>query len=251
MGISSLLRGIMFKGKTILVVDDEPDLREILKDEFEFTGAKVLEAPNGKVAIEMVKTNDIDCVVSDIRMPGGDGIYMLRAIKQYNFRKPAVILTTGFADIHPSEAFEIGVEGFITKPFDLDAVREVVEGYVVKGPQRWLSNQVKGHAKRLNVKIESLETALERKMLEIGRGGIFLNFDSSGFYVNDLLEVRFIAANSVAIEFFGIVRWVRDEAEGVHRPGAGIEFIKMDQSNFDVVNKLIEKKNPVAFIPMG
>ena len=58
------------KDLTILVVDDEPDLGELVAFEFELVGANVLSASNGKGALELVQNNSIDVVVSDIRMPG-------------------------------------------------------------------------------------------------------------------------------------------------------------------------------------
>lgn len=241
----------MFKGKTILVVDDEPDLREILKDEFEYSGALVLEASNGKSALEIVQKNEVDCIVSDIRMPGGDGIFLLKAVKSLNPKKPSMILTTGFADIHPSEAYNLGVEGFITKPFDLDAVRDVVAGQILKGDKRWIEAEVNGTPKKLTVKIESLVSAIERGVMQVGRGGLFLTFDSSGFYSNDLLDITFSVSSGPSLQMTGLVRWVQDADEEHAKAGAGIEFLKLTEDNFQILQNLISTQNPVPFIPQG
>ncbi len=120
----------MFAGKKILVVDDEPDLREILRDEFELGGAQVTEAVNGVDALKKVEATDFDLVISDIRMPGGDGFTFAKAVKQRNPRRPAVVLITGFADVTAEEAAAVGIEGFFQKPFSLEAFRTDVTKFL-------------------------------------------------------------------------------------------------------------------------
>ena len=63
----------MFEGKTILVVDDEPDLREITSFELEYNGASVITAAGGYEALDIIKKNKINLVISDVRMPDGSG----------------------------------------------------------------------------------------------------------------------------------------------------------------------------------
>ena len=68
----------VLKGKRLLIVDDEPDLREMLEFEFEMSGASVETAMNGRDALEKFKHQAFDLIISDIRMPGGDGVELIK-----------------------------------------------------------------------------------------------------------------------------------------------------------------------------
>lgn len=103
--------------KKILIVDDEEILREMLRDFFEMSGFAVTEASSGKQAFELVQSTQFDCVVSDVRMPGGDGIELARNIHLLSQPKPKVILVTGYSDITEDESKEFGVLFIVYKPF--------------------------------------------------------------------------------------------------------------------------------------
>src|SRR5262245_62156289 len=82
----------------VLVVDDEPDLREMVSFEFELKGHQVHSAENGSAAFDVFQKNPIDIVITDVRMPGGDGPELLDKVKSKNPAVP-VIFITGFSDI--------------------------------------------------------------------------------------------------------------------------------------------------------
>jgi CheY-like chemotaxis protein len=111
-----------FEGKTVLIVDDEQEIRELLKEEFEYYGAIVLEAGNGKIAAQILEDHSSDFVVTDIRMPGGDGIELLRKIKARNRDLPVLVMSA-FSDISRNEAVELGADAFFSKPFNLEKLR--------------------------------------------------------------------------------------------------------------------------------
>ena len=114
-------------GKTVLVVDDEPMLREIISDELKEVGAEIIEAGNGREAIAMIGERQIDCVVTDVHMPGGDGVELLEKIRLKDPRFPSVILITGHSDFSLETAHEKGANAVVGKPFDCqDLVRTVV-----------------------------------------------------------------------------------------------------------------------------
>lgn len=122
----------MFKGKLILIVDDEVELRSILREELEFHGADVIEAHGGYQALQQIQTNPVDVVVSDIRMPEGDGITLLQSIRKLNPKKPSVYLVTGFSDLKKEEAFSLGAQGILVKPFNLEEVSQMIGASFVK-----------------------------------------------------------------------------------------------------------------------
>jgi CheY-like chemotaxis protein len=112
----------LFLGKSILVVDDEIDLREIIASEFQYLGADVFVAGSILVAQDILKDQKIDLVISDIRMPGGSGVELLDFVKKNPNSKTAMILISGFADFSIQEALIKGVDGYISKPFQLDDI---------------------------------------------------------------------------------------------------------------------------------
>ncbi|MFT6071091.1 MAG: DNA-binding NtrC family response regulator [Bacteriovoracaceae bacterium] len=113
-------------GKTILIVDDEAGIRELFKEELMDNGAKVLEAESGNKAFEVFKQGGVDAVISDIRMPDGDGVELVKNIKETNSDIP-IYLITGFADYTGNELKVLGIEAIIFKPFDISEVIQMVE----------------------------------------------------------------------------------------------------------------------------
>ena len=112
-------------GVKILVVDDEPDLRDVISSRFELEGCEVTLAENGQSAIDAMKAKRFDAVVTDVRMPGGNGIELLDAIKD-NGDQAAVILISGFTDLEPQDALDRGAKALLIKPFDLDDIINAV-----------------------------------------------------------------------------------------------------------------------------
>ncbi len=121
----------MNEQKIILCVDDEADILELFKDEFIDLGFKVLEANNGVDAFEIFKNNQVDCIVSDIRMPGGDGVSFVKNVKESGAEIP-IFLVTGFSDYTAEDLAGIGVNAVIFKPFDLEEVVEMISSTVTK-----------------------------------------------------------------------------------------------------------------------
>lgn len=115
------------KGKKVLVVDDEADLREIICEDLEVCGAEILQAANGREAYEIYNQHKPDAVVSDVRMPGGDGIEFLKRMRARDESVfPLIVLITGFADLTPEAAVELGVQGMLPKPFNLKQLRDLL-----------------------------------------------------------------------------------------------------------------------------
>lgn len=114
----------------ILIVDDDLDMREILSFDFESEGFQVLQAESGNRAIEILNTRAVDVVVTDVRMPDGDGV---RLLERVNERYPdlPVIFLTGFAEIPIEDACARGAYRVLIKPFDRDelyrAVRQALQ----------------------------------------------------------------------------------------------------------------------------
>ena len=113
--------------KTILLVDDEADLREVLDISLSHTGYNVLTAENGTQALNILNDNDIPVVITDIKMPGIDGIELLRKIKSKN-PEAEVIMLTGHGDLELAiKSLKNEATDFITKPINDDALEMALE----------------------------------------------------------------------------------------------------------------------------
>lgn len=111
---------------SILIVDDEVDICDMMKFTFESKGFQTFIAHDAEEAFNVVKNNSVDVVISDVRMPKGGGMKLLTDIKSYNSAKPKVFLITGYSDGSTDEAIEAGAEDVLAKPIKLkDLVEEV------------------------------------------------------------------------------------------------------------------------------
>ncbi len=111
----------------ILVVDDEEALRTVLSTELSSEGYEVSTAADGSEAIDLVKGNNFDLVLLDIKMPNVDGFEVLKYVKE---NKPdiKVIMLTGFADLKNAiESKRLGAEDFVSKPYDLVDLLTTIE----------------------------------------------------------------------------------------------------------------------------
>ena len=104
----------------ILVVDDEQDVNNFLVTLLETEGFSTDSALSGREAIEKVKNNDYDLILLDIMMDDIDGIEVGRIIR-YELKKkiPICMITASLDFTNALKAFDIGVEGYIVKPFDI------------------------------------------------------------------------------------------------------------------------------------
>jgi len=111
----------------ILVVDDEEKMQHLLSIMLIRQGYSVDRAGDGAKALEMIKANPYDMVISDIRMPNMDGMELLNAIKELNIPCPVVFITA-FATVDSAvDAMRQGVADYITKPFEEERILLTVE----------------------------------------------------------------------------------------------------------------------------
>ena len=100
----------------ILVVDDEVNIRRVVREYAEFEGYEVAEAENGMEAVEMVKSEDFDLIVMDIMMPKLDGFSTCKEIKTYK-TIPVIMLSARGEEYDKLFGFELGIDDYVVKPF--------------------------------------------------------------------------------------------------------------------------------------
>ena len=111
----------------LLIVDDEQSYRQLLSLVFEGDNHTIRTASNGREALEVLETFAADIIISDVKMPDMNGIELLRAARE-QFPDIGVVLMTAFASVETArEAFKLGADDFITKPFDVDELKAIVK----------------------------------------------------------------------------------------------------------------------------
>jgi two-component system response regulator PilR (NtrC family) len=139
----------MPQSETILVIDDEPIMQEILADFLREEGFEVDIASSGEEGIDLARENAYDCAVVDLMMPGIDGIETMQALKGRDPDLP-VIMITAFASVESAvEAMKRGAHEYITKPFKNDEVLVVLQNAI---RQRRLEEEVRTLRKTLKDK---------------------------------------------------------------------------------------------------
>lgn len=111
----------------ILIAEDEDDLRELLVCAFESRGSQVFSAKDGLEALEVVSSNTVDVILSDVRMPRCDGIRLMREVRKNPDQHPVFYLVTGYADISAQEVLDGGADQLIQKPFSLESLFSMLE----------------------------------------------------------------------------------------------------------------------------
>ena len=113
--------------KNILIVDDEKGVREFVSAVLKQEGYHTVTAQTGKEAVEKLKEGYFDVAFVDIMMPDITGVQVLQSIKK-NSSETVVVMMTGFASVETAiESLKSGAFDYITKPFELDYLRETVK----------------------------------------------------------------------------------------------------------------------------
>lgn len=239
----------LLRHKTILVVDDENDLRDIVASEFDFMGAKVFQAENISVAQKLFQEHNIDLIVSDIRMPGGTGIDLLENLKKRDVENPPVILITGFADITVEDAFDKGAEALMSKPFKLDDLIQQAIRFTSPKAERFREKPMAAGQILFSSEM-TFDEVIEKKSLRFGRGGVSGLFDLKGKRVDVGQEYDFTFSFSDK-KFTGSVvcRWSKFmDGAADNMTALGLEFKSMDQACLAELSK-VWQGDIRAFIP--
>ncbi|MBI1386910.1 MAG: response regulator [bacterium] len=111
---------------TILVAEDEAKMRKILALSLMEEGHEILEAKDAEEAAHVIRTTSISLVISDLRMPGGGGMSVLKAVQEVNHYIPVIILTAYGTIENAVEALKNGAADYLLKPCDLDEIKLAV-----------------------------------------------------------------------------------------------------------------------------
>ena len=106
----------------ILVVDDEASIRDLLAKTLALAEYDVDVSPDGRTALERMRMYPYDLLIADLKMPGMDGLTVIREAKRYKADLPVIIITGFSTESSAIEAVNLGVAGYLTKPFRVPQV---------------------------------------------------------------------------------------------------------------------------------
>ena len=116
----------------ILVVDDEKSLRDIFSMYLELDGYNVFTAQSGNQALDVLSHNQIHFVITDVKMPDGDGVMLLKEIRKTDDNLPVIILISGFSTIKKEEFVAMGAIDLLPKPTNLKTITKHIKEAMMK-----------------------------------------------------------------------------------------------------------------------
>ena len=109
----------------VLVVDDEASIRDLLSKTLALADYDVDVAPDGQVALERMRLCSYDLLITDLKMPGMDGLTVIHEARRLHANLPVIIITGFSTEASAIEAANLGVSGYLTKPFKVPKVLSV------------------------------------------------------------------------------------------------------------------------------
>jgi len=215
------------KDATVLIVDDEPMLLEIFGEWLQEENCRVLTAGDGAAALEILRSHHVDLIVSAVRMPVMDGILLLKNLSTHSGLPnsnypPKMIFITGFADLEPREAYNLGVEAMLQKPIERVQLVDVVRRALRSHEETWSEPATPG-GMPLHVALPHVSAAIEQGRIGFGRGGFCLYFSSRMREGPVRFDLEF-EGEDISFAGQGLVRWAEpDECL------LGVEILNLDE----------------------
>ena len=150
----------------VLVIDDEPPIRKLLRMGLITQGYAILEAANGKTALELMN-REPDLVILDLGLPDIQGHNLLRMIRARNERVPIVVLSSRSDEAGKVEALDSGADDYLTKPFGMEELLARI--------RTALRHQLQVHGERPVFRVGDLSVDLVRRIVKVGNKDIKLS----------------------------------------------------------------------------
>jgi two-component system KDP operon response regulator KdpE len=150
----------------VLVVDDEPPIRKLLRMGLSTQGYEILDAPSGKVALELVAQKP-DLIILDLGLPDVDGLDLLRILRQKNEGVPIVVLSSRGEEAAKVRALDLGADDYVTKPFGMEELLARIRAA--------LRHQLQVHGERPVFRVGDLTVDLVRRIVRIGEKEVKLS----------------------------------------------------------------------------
>ena len=143
----------------VLVIDDEPPIRKLLRMGLSTQGYEILEAPNGKTGLELL-AEDPALIILDLGLPDIQGHDLLRMIRGRNDSVPIVVLSSRGDEAGKVQALDLGADDYLTKPFGMDELLARMRAA--------LRHQLQVHGERPVFRSGDLSVDLVRRIVKVG-----------------------------------------------------------------------------------
>ena len=150
----------------VLVVDDEPPIRKLLRMGLTAQGYQTLEAANGKAALDLLKETP-DLIILDLGLPDTLGHDLLRTIRARNEGVPIIVLSSRGDEAGKVQALDLGADDYVTKPFGMDELLARMRAA--------LRHQLQTHGERPVFRVGDLSVDLVRRIVKLGAKDIKLS----------------------------------------------------------------------------
>jgi two-component system, OmpR family, KDP operon response regulator KdpE len=150
----------------VLVVDDEPPIRKLLRLGLTTQGYNVIEAPNGKTALDLLREAP-DLIILDLGLPDIEGHELLRTIRARNESVPIVVLSSRGDEAGKVQALDFGADDYVTKPFGMDELLARMRAA--------LRHQLQTHGERPIFRAGELSVDLVRRIVKVGETEVKLS----------------------------------------------------------------------------
>jgi two-component system, OmpR family, KDP operon response regulator KdpE len=150
----------------ILVIDDEPPIRKLLRMGLASQGYDVLDAPSGKAALELLADGP-DLVILDLGLPDVDGLELLRTLRQRHESLPIVVLSSRGDEAGKVAALDLGADDYVTKPFGMDELFARIRAA--------LRHRLQVHGERPVFQVGGLSVDLVRRIVRLGDNEVRLS----------------------------------------------------------------------------
>jgi DNA-binding NtrC family response regulator len=149
-------------GRCVLIIDDEPMCVEMLSTEMQDLNIDFLVANNGNDALAIIENKNPAVIISDYKMPGLNGIELLRYLRNLNINTPVIWMTGNADDETMKEAWKLGVFHLFQKPFDPGEVANEIVSALKVEPETWLNikptflteSYINKYVEKLQIEIE-------------------------------------------------------------------------------------------------
>ena len=231
---------------TVLVVDDELELLDIFSTWLRRSGYRVLTAPNGGDALKVLALEQVDAIISDVRMPIMDGVTLVRRIHEAGLTIPSIIFVSGFGPADPREMCALGVEAMLEKPLSRKDLLRALEECLMDRDQLWLTPLPEPMQQAASIDIDAMNDATRAGQFQLGRGGCCFPCDQPLAEDQTIDLTVLFTRPGPCLNAQGKVRWYSAECRL-----AGVAFRYLDPACRDWVIGLIEAGKPSSFIPLG
>lgn len=144
----------------VLVIDDEPPIRKLLRMGLSAHGYEILEAPSGRVSLELLEQKKPDLVILDLGLPDIQGLDLLRMIRSRNESVPIIVLSSRGDEAGKVQALDLGADDYVTKPFGMDELLARMRAA--------LRHQLQTHGERPVFRAGDLSVDLVRRIVKMG-----------------------------------------------------------------------------------